>query len=165
MPLPVRLARGTIDAAPELAKAARALARPQRDPRQLPTAFGATAKAEFSPGEYTAALGTSVAAGSWLRAILVARLTDTTDPARVRPLPPEETQQVLQQNCFTPHDEFWTRPWLVPRTTPEITLRRRAQQLIRQVAADVPGFEVNFGVRNPLDELDKTVRNLVRKRR
>ncbi|MEV0702677.1 hypothetical protein AB0I53_32810 [Saccharopolyspora sp. NPDC050389] len=162
VPLPVPVARGTIDAVPELGNAVRALSRPQRDVGELPTTFGATAKAEFSAQEYTTALGTSLAAGSWLRTIIVPHLADTTEPTRTRLLPVEEAQQMLAANCFTPHDEFWIRPWLVPRTTPDAELHRHSQQLTQQLAADIPCFEVSFGVRNPLDQLDKAVLDLLR---
>lgn len=162
VPLPVPVAKGTIDAVPELHKTVPALSRPQRTISELPTTFGTTAKAEFSAREYATALGASLAAGSWLRTVIVPRLTDSIEPARVRPLPPEEAQQVLETNCFTPHDEFWQQPWLVPRTTTDAALRHRAAQLTRQVAGQIPCIEVSFGVRNPLDELDKAVLQAVR---
>ncbi|MGP4018804.1 hypothetical protein [Saccharopolyspora sp. 5N708] len=163
VPLPVPVARGTLEAIPELANAVPALSRPQRTISELPTTFGATEKAEFSAREYTTALGTSLAPGSWLRTILVPRLTDTTEPPRVRAIPPAEAQQVLQANCFTPHDEFWQQPWLVPRTTPDADLQRRAHQLIRELAGHIPCFEIRFGIRNPLDQLDKALLDFDRK--
>ncbi|MCI2422141.1 hypothetical protein MOQ72_32395 [Saccharopolyspora sp. K220] len=162
VPLPVPIARGTLDAVPELANAVPGLSRPQRTISELPRTFGATEKAEFSAREYATALGASLAPGSWLRTILVPRLSDSAEPPRIRALPPGETQQVLRASCFTPHDEFWQQPWLVPRGRPEPELHRRAHQLTHHLAAHIPCFEIRFGIRNPLDELDKTVLDIER---
>ncbi len=156
------IARGTLDAVPELANAVPWLSRPQRTVSELPRTFGAMEKAEFSAREYATALDTSLTPGSWLRTILVPRLSDSSEPPRIRALLPGETQQMLRANCFTPHDEFWQQPWLVPRTTPEPELHRRAHQLTHYLAAHVPCFEVRFGIRNPLDELDKALLDLER---
>ncbi|MEY7974496.1 hypothetical protein AB8O38_21120 [Saccharomonospora xinjiangensis] len=155
VPLPVPVARGTLEAVAELADAVSASSRPQRPVSALPTTFGATDKAEFSAREYAAALGTSLAAGSWLRTILVPRLSDTAEPASIRTLPPAEAQRALWASCFTPHDEFWQQPWLVPRTTPAAALRHQAEPLVREVAETIPCVEIRFGIRNPLGELEQ----------
>lgn len=162
VPLPVPVGRGTIEAVPELFEAASALSRPQRTIRELPVTFGSLQKAEFSAREFATALGASRSPGSRLRTILVPRLSDTTEPARIRMLTQEETQRVLTESCFTPRDEFWIEPWLVPRTTPDLVLHRAAQHVIRSMVDSVSCFEIRFGVRNPLAELDKVLPALTR---
>ncbi|GGJ05676.1 hypothetical protein GCM10011581_48450 [Saccharopolyspora subtropica] len=154
VPLPVPVARGTLDAVPELAVASRELSRRQEDITKLPATFGTVRKAEFSGREFSKALGAGRAAGAWLHSILVPRLTNTADPARITRLPYQETRRVLERNCFTPHDEFWLRPWLVPRRTPVHTLHQHAREVARQVAATVPCHQIEFGVRRSLAELD-----------
>lgn len=165
VPLPVPIAKGTIDAVTELRSATPRLSRPQQETSELPGRFGATIKAEFSPREYTAALGTTRAPGSWLRTIMVARLTDDSAPARMRELPREHTRQVLAANCFTPHDEFWQQPWLVPRMGPDSELQSHAEQLTQRTADHIRCFEVAFGVRNPLGDLDNALLNLLEQQR
>lgn len=162
VPLPVPVAKGTIDAVPELDKATASLSRPQATITELPAVFGTRTKAEFTAREYASALNTSLAAGSSLETIIVPRLSNSSEPARWRALSPENAQDMLQANCFTPHDEFWRQPWLVPRTTANSELCERAEQLIRQLSEQVPCFEVSFGVRNPLDALVQAVHEVVR---
>lgn len=162
VPLPVPVARGTLEAVAELAGAVAASSRPQRPVSALPTTFGTTEKAEFSAREYAAALGTSLACGSWLQTILVPRLSDTDEPASFRTLPPAEARRVLLASCFTPHDEFWQQPWLVPRATPDAALQNRAELLVRDVAETIPCVEIRFGIRNPLGELEQVLPALER---
>ncbi|WP_338600454.1 hypothetical protein [Saccharopolyspora sp. SCSIO 74807] len=164
VPLPVPIGKGTIDAVPELEKAAPILSRPQRAVDGLPATFGSAEKAEFSPREFAAALGASLAGRSRLRTILTPRLTDDSTPARVRELDVDETRRTLTENCFTPHDEFWRHPWLVPRRTTDADLRRGAAQAIDELAGQVPCYEIRFGVRNPLTELDTLLREVVASR-
>ncbi|WP_039739276.1 phosphoenolpyruvate carboxykinase (ATP) [Saccharomonospora halophila] len=160
VPLPVPVARGTVEAVPELADAVPGLSRPQRPVDTLPTTFGTTQKVEFSAREYATALGTSLAPGSWLRTIIVPRLTDTAEPATIRTLPPAEARRVLSASCFTPRDEFWRQPWLVPRATPDAALRHHAEPLVRNVADTVPCVEIRFGIRNPLSQLEQLLPTL-----
>jgi hypothetical protein len=160
VPLPVPIARGTLEAVPELAQAVPALSRPQRAVSELPRTFGTSEKAEFSAREYVGALDTALSIGSRLRTIIVPRFTETAEPTQIRAMPREEATRVLRANCFTPHDEFWQQPWLVPRITPEPELHRRAQELTCHLAAHVPCFEIRFGVRNPMHELDNALLNL-----
>lgn len=155
VPLPVPVARGTLEAVPELAAAVAGSSRPQRPVTALPKTFGTAEKAEFSAREYATALGTSLTAGSWLRMILVPRLADTTEPVSVRALEPPETRRLLLTSCFTPRDEFWQQPWLVPRATPDAELRHAAELLVADLAATIPCVEIRFGVGNPLGELER----------
>jgi hypothetical protein len=161
VPLPVPVARGTIAATPELSRALNTASRPQPALHQLPAVFGTAAKAEFSAREYAAALGTGLSAGSWLRVIIAARLTDSREPPLIRQLTPAQARDVLEATCFTPHDEFWRQPWLVPRTRPDAHLRQDASRMAAGIAACAPCFEVRFGVRNPRAGLDGAIASLL----
>ena len=164
VPLPVPIGKGTIDAVPELEKVTPDLSRPQRAVDGLPATFGSAEKAEFSPREFATALGSSLAGRSRLRTILTPRLTDDSTSARVRELGVDEARRTLNENCFTPHDEFWRHPWVVPRRISEADLRRGAAQAIDELAGKVPCYEIRFGVRNPLAELDTLLREVVASR-
>lgn len=161
VPLPVPIAKGTIEAVDELRNAVHQLSRPQRKLNALSSSFGATEKAEFSAREYATALGTTLSPGSWLQTIMVPRLTDDYAPVQVRELSRDHARRVLGANCFTPHDEFWKQPWLVPRTAPNVEFCRHAEHLVQCIAAQVRCFEVAFGVRNPLTELDNGLLTLL----
>lgn len=151
VPLPVSVARGTIDACPELLHAAIRPDphRPRPALQDLPTTFGTRAKMEVSPSAYAAALGGRLSPGARLRLVLVPRLRDTGEPTHVRQLPHAEACQVLAASCFTPHDEFWTTPWLVPRERTDSELSAHAQEICDQVAAAFPVVEITHGVRQP----------------
>jgi hypothetical protein len=153
VPLPVPVARGTLDATPELGAALLGSSRPQPSRQRLPAVFGTVTKAELSAREYASALGVRLSPASTLRAILATRLTDTTEPPQVRRLSRDEAQLLLQATCFTPRDEFWLKPWLVPRAKPDHVLSRNASRLIRRAALSVPCFELRYGVRNPRSRL------------
>lgn len=144
VPLPVPLARGTLDATPRLLHALPALAR--RPPARLPAVFGTPIKAAFSPAEYTAALGTTMRASARLGAVLVPALDDTATAPAARALTPREAETALTQACFTPHDEFWIRPWLIPRTIPDAVLARDAAALLARITSLVPVLQVRSGV-------------------
>ncbi|WP_406690382.1 hypothetical protein REH65_31440 [Saccharopolyspora sp. ID03-671] len=160
VPLPVPVARGTLESVPELTQAASTSSRPQPAVAQLPRRFGTAKKAAFTAREYASALNTSITAESWLNTILVPRLSDSTEPLRLRTLSEAETEDTLRANCFTPHDEFWQRPWLVPRTTPDADLQGRSLQLIRGLVTRVACVEIRFGIRNSPEELTRALANL-----
>lgn len=160
VPLPVPVARGTLESVPELAQALLTSSRPQPAVTELPWTFGSAQKAEFSAREYAAALHTSITAGSWLKTILLPRLTDTAEPLRIRTLAAAESEHTLKASSFTPHDEFWQHPWLIPRTLPDADLQNRSSQLIRNIADRIPCLEVRFGIRNSTDELDRALADL-----
>lgn len=160
VPLPVPVARGTLESVPELTQAAPTSSRPQPAVSQLPRHFGAERKAVFTAREYASALNTSITAGSWLNTILVPCLSDSTEPIGIRTLSATETEDTLRANCFTPHDEFWQRPWLVPRTTPDAELQSRSLQLIRGLANRVTCVEIRFGIRNSPEELTQVLADL-----
>lgn len=162
VPLPVPVAREAIEATPELRQALLTAARPQPDLADLPPGFGATTKAEFSALEYATALGARLAAGSWLRTIVAARLTNSSEPARADRLTTRHARDLLTENCFTPRDEFWREPWLVARTSPDSALAAHAQRVVDRIAASVPCVEVRFGVHSPPQQLTDTLAGLLR---
>jgi hypothetical protein len=63
----------------------------------------------------------------------------------------------LNPPCFTPRDEFWVRPWLVPRQSSDEQLSRQASTAVEYIAANVPCIEVSFGIRNPVGELARVL--------
>lgn len=154
VPLPVPLARGTIDAFPELLTAIPAAAR-----SDLPDTFATTAKTRLAARPFAAAFGSSLAAGSHLKAILAPRFGDSAQPPRVRRLTEAETFALLTEACFTPTDEFW-RPWLVPRTAADTALTDHAALLCERLAATVPCHQLAFGVRGQLNDLECALADL-----
>lgn len=162
VPLPVPVGRGTLEAVPELAKVSKRLSRPQPDLSSLPKEFGAARKAEFTAREFARALGGDLTAGSRLSAIVVPQICDGDVRPRIQPLQPDQARAVLEQNCFTPRDEFWQLPWLIPRVTPDEDLHDHARDLINEVAESVPSCVVSFGTRRPLDEVEAVVARHVR---
>ncbi|WP_245614288.1 hypothetical protein [Actinokineospora inagensis] len=151
VPLPVPTARGTIQAFPELEH----LVHDGLD--MLPADFGATVKHAFTAREFAEAFGARLTSRSVLRLIVVPRLTDTAEPARTRRLPLREALEVVAANCFTPRDEFWVRPWVVPRHSTDDQLREQAGTTIRHIATTVPCVEVSLGVHNPIGDLARAV--------
>jgi hypothetical protein len=153
VPLPVPAGRGTIEAFPELKEAAtRALAEIGGLSR-ISADFGSTVKHAFTARQFAGAFGAGLGSVSTLRVVVVPRLTDTSDPARLRYLPRVQARQVIAENCFTPRDEFWIRPWLIPRQAGDELLRGQADEAIGHITATVPCIEVSFGVINPVTDL------------
>jgi hypothetical protein len=153
VPLPVPTARGTIEAFPELNQlASRAMTGAAKLGR-MPADFGSTVKHAFTAREFAQAFQADLVAASALRLILVPQLTDTSEPARLRHLSEDDARQIIGANCFTPRDEFWVQPWLIPRQRGDDLLQRQANTAIGHVTTAVGCVEVNFGVRNPISEL------------
>ncbi len=153
VPLPVPVAKGTLGAFPALGAAVPAArrARPGEPPlAALPREFGTTGKIAFPARDFAGAFGAGLAASSQMAAIIIPSLTDTADPAAIRPASPAEAQAALSACCFTPADEFW-RPWLVARALPDADLAVHAARRCRQLAASLPCVIVSSGVRRPLD--------------
>jgi hypothetical protein len=151
VPLPVPVARGTLDAFPALAAAAgeAARARPgEPSPRDLPAGFGSPRKTAFPSRVFAAAFGAGLAPDGHLAAVIVPALSDTSDPVTTRRLSPGEAASVLARCCCTPADEFW-RPWLAPRARPDADLAAAAAARCRDLAAAVPFTAVTYGVRGP----------------
>jgi hypothetical protein len=153
VPLPVPTARGTIEAFPELEQAARRAIADAAELGRMPADFGSTVKHAFTAREFAQAFQADLVPASVVRLILVPHLTDTREPARLRYLSGDEARQVIGANCFTPRDEFWVRPWLIPRQRDHDQLQRQANAAIGDVTAAVGCVEVSFGVRNPIIEL------------
>ena len=130
----------------------------------MPADFGSTVKHAFTARQFAQAFRADLVSASVLRLVVVPQLADTRQPARLRRLSEAQARQVVAANCFTPRDEFWVRPWLIPRQQADELLRRQANAAIQHVAATVPCIELSFGVRNPITDLarvlDKTVRGI-----
>jgi hypothetical protein len=144
VPLPVPVARGTLDAFPELADSVEPSAS-----GALPTSFGTPHKVALSARRFATALGTTMIPAAQLRLIVMPQLTDTCEPAWVERLDAQQARNVLSLCCFTPHDEFWIRPWLVARTNSDAALAERARDLVDALAQSIPCVVVRCGVRNP----------------
>lgn len=157
VPLPVPTGRGTIEAFPELERILRRTTAELVELRRMPADFGSTVKHAFTARQFAQAFRADLVSASVLRLIVVPQLTDTSQPARLRRLSGAETRQVVVANCFTPRDEFWVRPWLIPRQKADELLRRQASAAIQHIAATVPCIEVSFGVRNPITDLARTL--------
>jgi hypothetical protein len=160
VPLPVPAGRGTIEAFPELEQAARRAPAGTGGPAGLPAGFGSAVKHSFTARQFAAAFGAGLAPASALRLVVIARLADTRDPARLRRLPKASACRILAESCFTPRDEFWARPWLVPRLRDDHELRHQADAAVAGIAAGIPCVEVSFGVRSPVADLARAADGL-----
>jgi hypothetical protein len=160
VPLPVPTGLGTIEAFPELEHSARqAIA--DAELSRMPADFGSTIKHAFTARQFAQALRADLVSASVLRLVVVPQLTDTREPARLRHLSAAEARKVVAQNCFTPRDEFWVRPWLIPRQREDDLLQGQANAAIQHVTAAVPCVEVSFGVRNPITALVHTLDKVI----
>lgn len=155
VPLPVRAARGTIQAFPELERLVRRPTANGIELDRMPADFGSTVKHALTARQFAEAFGARLISRSTLRLVVVPRLADTAEPAHARCLPVAEARHIAAANCFTPRDEFWVRPWLVPRQRTDKQLGRQASAAIEHLAATVPCIEVSFGVRNPISHLSR----------
>lgn len=160
VPLPVPTARGTIQAFAELERFVRHQTADGSALDRMPADFGSTVKHAFTARQFAEAFGAHLIAHSALRLVVVPRLADTDEPARARLLPVAEARRIIAANCFTPRDEFWVRPWLVPRRTTDEQLDDQASAAIEYLAATVPCIEVRFGVRNPVSDLVRTLEDV-----
>lgn len=162
VPLPVPVAYGTVSAFPELQGALAGSSRTSRCLDELPRHFGATSKAELSAREFATSLGSTLTGGARLHAVIVPRFSSTDDPAGIRRLEPDELCVHLVTACFTPHDEFWINPWLLPRTKSDRDLSRYAHDRIAGLAGSLAGYELHYGIRTPITELSATLAETVR---
>ncbi|MGH3550522.1 MAG: hypothetical protein ACRDQU_20860 [Pseudonocardiaceae bacterium] len=153
VPLPVQTGRGTIEAFPELEHLVRPAPAEAAELGRMPADFGSTVKHAFTARQFAQAFRAGLVSASALRLVVAPRLTDTREPAGSRRLSEAQARQVVAANCFTPRDEFWIRPWLIPRQRPDEQLGRQADAAIQYIAATVPCIEVTFGVRNPIADL------------
>lgn len=155
VPLPVPTGRGTIEAFPELERSAAI------ELRTMPTEFGSTVKHTFTARQFAQAFGAGLVSASVLRLVLVPQLTGTCDSARARQLCAAHAGTIIKESCFTPRDEFWVRPWLIPRQKADNLLRDQASTTISHITAAVPCVEVSFGVRNAITDLVGTLDTIV----
>ncbi|MFC7643558.1 hypothetical protein ACFQX6_24265 [Streptosporangium lutulentum] len=155
IPLPVPVARGTLEAFPELLAAV-----PAGEADALPRRFGTRDKTALSARTFATAFGSRLVPGSALQILLVPRLTDTDHPPQARRLAPAEALQVLTEACFTPADEFW-RPWLIHRTLDDAELAKAARAACARLAVSVPCFQVEYGVRGPMSRFHHVLADLI----
>ncbi len=153
VPLPVPAARGTIQAFPELERLVRRPTASGVELDGMPADFGSTMQHAFTARQFAEAFGARLTSRSALRLVVVPRLSDTGEPARARRLSVAEARHIVAANCFTPRDEFWVRPWLVPRQRTDEQLGNQASTAIEYLVATVPCIEVSYGVRNPVSDL------------
>jgi hypothetical protein len=160
VPLPVPTGRGTIQAFPELERLVRHRTAGGSGLDKMPSDFGSTVKHAFTARQFAEAFGARLIARSVVRLVVVPRLADSNEPAHARRLPVAEARRIIAANCFTPRDEFWVRPWLVPRRRTEEQLGNQASAAVEHLAASVPCIEVSFGVRNPVSPLARTLEDV-----
>ncbi len=161
VPLPVPTARGTIEAFPELKRSLRRARAEAAELGRMPAAFGSTVKHAFAARQFAQAFSAGLASTSTLRLVVVPQFADNCQPARLRHLSEKAAREVVAANCFTPRDEFWVRPWLIPRQKTGDLLRDQARTAIQHIAGAVPCVEVSFGVRNPITDLEHILVKLV----
>lgn len=160
VPLPVPTGRGTIQAFPELERLVRHRTADGGELDTMPADFGSTVKHAFTARQFAEAFDARLIARSVLRLVMVPRLADTDEPARTRHLSIAEARGTVATNCFTPRDEFWVRPWLIPRRRTDKQLDNQASAAVEDLATTVPCVEVSFGVRNPVNNLARTLDEL-----
>ncbi len=151
VPLPVRLARGTLHAFPEL----HAACHPEQV-RALPSEFGTTSKVALPARTFAGVFGSRLAASGHLRALIIPRLKDNAHLPYAERLSSGEAHQALRQACFTPLDEFWS-PWLVPRTRSEAALAALAEAACARLAAQLPCHRITAGIHAPAGALTETL--------
>lgn len=154
VPLPVPVARGTLEAFPALAD------RCEVPISALPRVFGTRDKTALPARVFATALGSGLAASSSLRSVIVPRLTDSAQRPRIQRLDPGRARRVLDESCFTPTDEFWS-PWLLPRTRPDRELRNTARHACALLAETLTCHLVTFGVRRPVHTLTAALADLI----
>lgn len=161
VPLPVNAARGTIEAFGELRTILNGDAAGQAGTSMLPADFGTRVKRSFTPSQFAGAFSAGFGSASTLQLVVVPRLTDTAAPASLERLRGSHARSAIAESCFTPRDEFWITPWIIPRHTPDSTLQRRADTMVDAITAEVPCFRVCFGVRGPLSGLEGALKAVV----
>jgi hypothetical protein len=157
VPLPVPTGRGTIEAFPELAHAVMRTAGSRVERDTMPPDFGSTVKHAFTARQFAEAFSADLISASTLRLVVVPRLANSGESGHARRLSQAQAHRIIAANCFTPRDEFWVRPWVVPRQSTDEQLDHQANAAIERIAATVPCIEVRFGVRNPISHLARTL--------
>ncbi|ASO18075.1 hypothetical protein FHR81_002472 [Actinoalloteichus hoggarensis] len=159
VPLPVPAARGTIHNFPELERLFHRRTACHSELERMPAEFGSVVKHSFTAREFAEAFDARLIARSKLRLVVIPRLTNTNEPTRARRLPMAAARRIIAASCFTPRDEFWVRPWLVPRRKTEEQLGSQASAAIEHLATTVPCIEMSFGVRNAVGDLVRSLEN------
>lgn len=115
VPLPVPIARGTLDAFPELADSVGPTAS-----AALPASFGTPHKVALSARQFATALGTTMTPTAQLRLIIAPQLTDTHEPAWVERLDTQQARDVLSRCCSPRTTNSGSDPgsWHGPTPTP-----------------------------------------------
>jgi hypothetical protein len=163
VPLPVPLARGTIEAFGELRAALPGVARARPGEMAfdtLPRVFGTTRKIAFPARVFAEAFGAGMIPGSRLAAIIIPSITDTKDHVTVRLLDSVQATEALTGSCFTPVDEFW-HPWLIKRTHPDKQLSDVAAACCRRLGETIPCFAVGVGIRGRYQPFEQALTDVI----
>lgn len=167
VPLPVRIGRATIEGIPKLRRflGGAELARPQllgQDPALLPIEFASSKKIELTPRELATVLGGSLACAAPLHAIVLPELGQDERSAWCERASVEHARAVLEASCFTPEDETWLSPWLLPRRASRALLAETARATCEALAASVPAYRVGLGVQARAAGRLRSLRGLLR---
>jgi len=158
VPLPIRAAAGTISAFTELRAIAGAEVAAQAGTSQPHATFGTSIKRAYTPSQFAGAFRSGVGSASALRLVIMPELMDAAEPASLEWLRGARALPAIAGSCFTPRDEFWTTPWLIPRHTPDSTLRLRADAAVGVITAKVPCARIRFGVRGSFSGLEDALK-------
>ncbi|GAA2843854.1 hypothetical protein [Crossiella cryophila] len=155
-PMVCRVHPGTAGVFPELAALATRpgrLARPQHplfstphaDFAEVLAAAGPGTKLEFAPAELTELLGIPLVDQAPLRCLIFAAIDRDRREVAAEPVGPAEAVAELLAQCFTPDEEKWITPWLLPRSRDADRMRRDAAAALRRVASDLPCYRLRYG--------------------
>jgi hypothetical protein len=80
-----------------------------------------------------------------LHALILPVFSSHTHRFDLMDLSPAQALALLQQEIYTPLDERWRRPWILPRLQTEEILRRQAKELMNHLVQVLPLLRVRFG--------------------
>jgi hypothetical protein len=106
-------------------------------------------------------MGRRITAAARLGLLIMPWLTDDSTPFTARPLQPADVRSMLDASCFTPFDEFWLVPWLIPHRAGADELIQRSRRHLAGIASTTPAVEIRFGVRNPFTHLVDGLRRVL----
>lgn len=103
-------------------------------------------KREVTPRALMQALGCRFQGRAPLRALLFPVFSLQTHDVDLTDVSPEQARELLQQEVYTPTDEQWRRPWILPRNQTEEMLGRQGEALINHLVQICPLLQVRFGL-------------------
>ncbi len=102
-------------------------------------------KREVTPRALMQALGCRFQGQAPLHALLFPVFSPQTHGVDLTDTSPEQARVLLQQEAYTPTDEQWRRPWILPRDQTEEMLARQGKALINHLVQIRPLLQVRFG--------------------